>query len=111
MTAPSPLTQSHHDVLKASISDLKVLHDQLTGIDDLDDERAAAQAKLDETKRYLKQAQGEVKEALYFRDKYMAEAREKAAECERLTKEIAEKSAQVAQVNDYIAKLRAKLAC
>jgi hypothetical protein len=110
MNAPSPLQQSH-DVLKASISDLKVLAGQLGGIESIDAENARAKAELDHTKRYLKQAQGEVKEALYFRDKYLAEAREKAAESERLTKELAEKSAQLAQANDYINKLRSKLAC
>jgi hypothetical protein len=59
----------------------------------------------------LDQCKGEVKEATYFRDKYLGEAREKQAESERLDKELKEKSAQVAQANDYINKLRAKLAC
>ena len=62
MTTPAPSTlRQSHDVLKGSISQLIVLRDQLAGIDDIKAEQQKAQASLDETKRYLKQAQGEVK--------------------------------------------------
>jgi hypothetical protein len=64
-------------------------------------EQQKAQAQLDHTNKYLKQTQAQVKEAEYFRDKYMAEAREKAAESERLDKEIKEMRATAAQLNDW----------
>jgi hypothetical protein len=104
-----PITKQHGDVLKASISDLIVLRDQWTGIESLDAERASVRAKLDETKKFLAQTKGEVKEATHFRDKYLGEAREKLAESERLDKEIKEKSVVVSQLNDYINKMREKL--
>jgi hypothetical protein len=108
MTAPSTLKQSH-DVLKASISDLIVLRDQWGKIESMEAERTKVKAELDHQTKFLTQTQGEVKEATYFRDKYMAEAREKAAESERLTKEIADKRVVVSQLDDYLKKAREKL--
>jgi hypothetical protein len=110
MNAPSTLKKSH-DMLKGSISDLAVLRDQLAGLDDIKTEQQKAQAQLDYTKKYLEQEQGLVKEAEFFKNKYLDEARAKQAECERLDKEFKEKSAQLAQANDHINKLRSKLAC
>ena len=60
-------------------------------------------------RRRLKGAQGEVKEAEHFRDKYLGEAREKLAESERLDKEIKEKRVVVSQLNDYVNKIRQQL--
>jgi len=97
------------DVLKASISELIVLRDQLAGIESIDAERARVKAALDHQTKFLAQTKGEVKEAETYRDKYLAEAKEKLAECERLDKEIKEKSVQVAQVNDYLNKVRQQL--
>ena len=97
------------DVLKRSISDLIVMRDQLAGIENIDAERQKAQAKLDSVKRQLEGAKGEVKEAVHYRDKYLAEAREKLAESERLEKEIKEKRVVVGQLNDWINKIRAQL--
>src|SRR5215469_7531864 len=102
--------QPHHkDVLTAAISDLRTLSSQLTGIESIDAERAQAQAKLDHATKYLTQTKAEVKEAEHYRDKYLAEAREKLAESERLDKEIKEKSVVAKQANDYINKLRQQL--
>ena len=97
------------DVLQRSISDLIVMRDQLAGIENIDQEQARVQAKLDHTKQYLKAAQGEVKEALHYRDKYLAEARDKLAESERLDKEIKEKRVVVSQLDEYVNKIRQKL--
>ena len=97
------------DVLQRSIADLIAHRDQLTGIDDLDQEQARVQAKLDHTKQYLKAAQGEIKEAEHFRDKYLGEAKEKLAESERLDKEIKEKRVVVSQLDDYVNKIRQQL--
>ena len=105
----APSLQQSHDILRASISDLIVLRDQLGGIDDLKAERARAQAQLDATKQQLKGWQQEVKEATQWRDKYLAEARDKLAECERLDKEIKEKRVVVSQLDDYVNKIRQKL--
>ena len=108
-TVPSPLTQAHQDVLKRSIHDLKVLGDQWSGIESMEAERAKVKAALDHETKYLAQTKGEVKEAAFFRDKYMAEAREKAAESERLDAEIAEKRVIVGQLNDAMNKMRQQL--
>jgi len=97
------------DVLKRSISDLIVLRDQLAGIDDLNAERAKVQAALDYETKFLAQTKGETKEAKHYRDKYLAEAREKLAEGERLDKENKEKSVVVSQLNDYVNKIRQQL--
>jgi len=105
----APSLQQSHDILRASISDLIVLRDQRGGIDDLKAERARAQAQLDATKQQLKGWQQEVKEATQWRDKYLAEARDKLAECERLDKEIKEKRVVVSQLNDYVNKIRQQL--
>ena len=104
-----PITKQHEDALKHSISDLIVLRDQLSGIENIDQEQARVQAKLDQTKKYLAGAKGEVKEALHYRDKYLAEAREKLAESERLDKEIKEKRVVVSQLDEYVNKIRQQL--
>jgi len=105
----APSLQQSHDILRASISDLIVLRDQLGGIDDLKAERARAQAQLDATKQQLKGWQQEVKEAEHYRDKYLAEAREKLAESERLDKQIADKRVVVSQLDAYVNKIRQQL--
>jgi hypothetical protein len=99
----------HADVLAGSIADLKTLSDQLGEIDDLKVEKQKAQAELDYARKYLKQEQGAIKEAEFFKNKYLDEARAKQAECERLDKEIKEKSAQLAQINDHLSKIRQRL--
>jgi len=97
------------DVLRTAISDLQTLRGQLGGIESIDADAARARAQLDSVKRQLEGAKGEVKEALHYRDKYLAEAKAALEEKERLDKEIKEKSVQAAQANDYINKLREKL--
>jgi hypothetical protein len=86
-----------------------VLRDQLAGVESMDAERAKAKAALDHSKKYLEQTKGEVKEATHYRDKYLAEAREKLAESERLDKQIAEKRVIVRQLDAYVAKIRQQL--
>jgi hypothetical protein len=108
-TAPSPLKQEHQDVLKRSINDLMAYRDQVGEIDDLKAEKQKAQAQLDATKQQLKGWQQEVKEATHYRDKYLAEAREKVAESERLDKAIAEKRVVVSQLDGYVNKIRQQL--
>ena len=49
--------------------------------------------------------QGEVKEALQYRDKYLAEAREKLAEGQRLDKENKTKSKKLSEVNSALSGL------
>jgi hypothetical protein len=103
------IEKAHADVLAGSIADLKVLSEQLSGLDDIKAERQKAQAQLDYARKYLKQTQDQIKENEYFRDKYMAEAREKAAESERLDREIKEKRATAAQLNDWRNKMLQQL--
>jgi hypothetical protein len=107
-TAPSSLQQSH-DLIQRIIANLTVYRDQVGGIDDLKAEHANAQAKLDSTKQQLKGWQQEVKEATQWRDKYLAEAREKLAESERLDKEIKDKRVVAGQLNEWISKIKQQL--
>ena len=107
-TAPSPLRQSH-DVLKGSIADLGVLRDQLSGLDDLKAERAAAQAELDRLKQNIKGMKIEYDEVKREHDKILAQAWEKQKEVERLDAEIKDKSAQLSQINDHLNKIRQRL--
>jgi chromosome segregation ATPase len=108
MTAPSTLQQSQ-GLIERIISDMTVYRDQVGVIDDLKAEHAKAQAQLDATKQQLKGWQQEVKEAQHYREKYLAEAREKVAESERLDKEIKEKRVVVSQLDGYVAKIRQQL--
>jgi hypothetical protein len=96
-------------LIQRIISNLTVYGDQVGEIDDLKAEKQKAQAQLDQTKQQLKDWQQEVKEATQWRDKYLAEAREKVAESERLDKEIKEKRVVVSQLNDYVNKIRQQL--
>jgi chromosome segregation ATPase len=108
MTAPSTLKQSH-DVLKASISDLAVLRDQLAGIDDIKVEQQKAQAQLDALKHNVKGMKIEFDEVKREHDKILAQAHEKLAECERLDAEIKKKREDVSQLSDYINKIKQRL--
>jgi len=103
------IEKAHADVLAGSIADLKVLSEQLSGLDDIKAERQKAQAQLDYARKYLKQTQDQIKENEYFRDKIRDEAQAKHAESERLDKEIKEKSAQLTQINDHLSKIRQRL--
>jgi uncharacterized coiled-coil DUF342 family protein len=107
-TAPSTLKQAP-DLIQRIISNLTDYGNQVGKIDDLKSEQQKAQAQVDQTKQQLKGWQQEVKEATQWRDKYLAEAREKLAECERLDKEIKEKRVVVSQLNDYVNKIRQQL--
>jgi predicted RNase H-like nuclease (RuvC/YqgF family) len=110
MTTPAPSTlKQAPDLIQRIISNLTDYGDQVGKIDDLKAEQQKAQAKLDQTKQQLKDWQQEVKETTYYRDKYLAEARDKAAECERLDKEIKEKRVVVSQLNEWINKIRQHL--
>jgi hypothetical protein len=103
------IEKAHADVLAGSIADLKTLSDQLGEIDDLKVEKQKAQAELDYAKKYLEQTKGEVKEAEYFRDKYLAEAREKSAESERLDADIKKKREDQANLSNWLSKIKQQL--
>jgi len=100
---------SHQVNLNNIVSNLQTLREQMAGIESIDADAARARAQLESVKRQLEGAKGEVREALHYRDKYLAEAKEKLAESERLDKEIKEKSVVAKQANDYINKLRQQL--
>jgi hypothetical protein len=96
-------------LIQRIISNLTDYGNQVGEIDDLKAEREKAQAQLDATKQQLKGWQQEVKEAEHYRDKYLAEAREKLAESERLDKQIADKRVVVSQLDAYVNKIRQQL--
>jgi chromosome segregation ATPase len=106
---PAPSLRQSHDVLKASISDLGVLRDNLAGIDDIKAEREKAQAQLDVLKQNVKGMQIELSEVKREHDKILAQAWEKQKEVERLDAEIKDKSAQLSQINDHLNKIRQRL--
>jgi DNA repair exonuclease SbcCD ATPase subunit len=97
------------ELLKGIISDLKVFSGQVGDLDDMKEELARVQAQIDSAKRQLEVMKGEVKETTYYRDKYLAEAREKLAESQRLDKEIKERSAQLTVISDDLNKIRARI--
>jgi hypothetical protein len=100
MAALPPLDLSKcQEYLTSAISHLKDLASQWSKIESMDAENARAKVELDHTTKLLAQTKGEVKENEHWRDKYLGEARDKAAESERLDKEIAEKRVVVRHEN------------
>jgi chromosome segregation ATPase len=110
-TAPSiAILRKPADHLNNSIlPTLKELGEQLGDIEEMNKERAKAQAQLDALKRELASWKQEVAEAKGYRDKYLAEARGKLAESERLDKEIKTKGEEITAMNDWINKIRQQL--
>ena len=110
MTSPAPSTlQQSHDVLKGSISQLIVLRDQLSGLDDLKAEQQKAQAELDRLKQNVKGMQIELSEVKREHDKILAQAWEKQKEVERLDAEIKERRQATAQLNEWRDKMLQQL--
>ena len=97
MNATETQSQIHR-----AIGDLQTLKEQWAGVESIDKEREKAEAKLSGVKASLKAVQGEVKEALQYRDKYLAEAREKLAEGQRLDKENKTKGKRLADINSAL---------
>jgi chromosome segregation ATPase len=106
MTSNAPSIKQSHDVLKASISDLAVLRDQLAGIDDIKAEQQKAQAQLDALKHNVKGMNIELKEATDQYNEVCRKAHDELAKFEALQRDVKAKTDELNSINQQIQKLR-----
>jgi chromosome segregation ATPase len=107
-TTPSTLAQPQ-DVLKRSISTLRVLDDELGNLEDLKAERAKEERNLELWTHNVKAMKGEFDEAKRAHDKVAKEAWEKQHELDRLNAEIKAKTAELSSITGQLNKIRQQL--
>jgi chromosome segregation ATPase len=101
-----PDLKQSQDVLKRSISTLRVLDDELGNLDDLKAERAREERNLEVWRHNVKAMKSEFEEVTGQYNAMAKKAHEAADEWQRLDREIKTRTAELNSINQQMQKIR-----